>query len=89
MVALEFHSLGVKNVWLSVGQLDQIFGCPETCLVVPGARTTEISNAALNQFRTGTVFYIDVTGDLKHEHDDSIMNMMIMMMFINSSIRCP
>ena len=25
-----------------------IFGCPATCLVVPGARTTKISNAVNN-----------------------------------------
>ena len=39
-----------KQQWLWLGftvvQLHQYFGCPATFLVVPGARTNKISNAA-------------------------------------------
>ena len=46
MVALEFHSLGVKIYGCPSDNCISFFACPANCLVVPGARTTKISNAA-------------------------------------------
>ncbi len=44
-------SLSVKIYGCPSDNCIRFFGCPATCLVVPGARTTEISNAGHNVLR--------------------------------------
>ena len=51
MVALEFHTLGVKMYGCPSDNCIRFFSCPATCLVVPGTRTTEISNAGYHIIR--------------------------------------
>ena len=42
---VEFHTWGMKIDGCPSDNHISIFGCPTTFLVVPGARTTKISNA--------------------------------------------
>ena len=53
---------------MSVGQLIIIFGCPATFLVVPGARTTKISNAVDNNVPEGRCPLAPGIGTCKFAH---------------------
>ncbi len=46
IAAVECHSWGVKIYGCPSDNCISIFGCPATFLVVPGARTTEISSTS-------------------------------------------